>query len=156
MALNRLTNLCGLLLVTCVAQAPAPAEPARSPLAVELRLQQRANEHGRRLVSSRVEAVEAFLLLEAPLRDGDVASDLAGSLFEILPDSVNRLWLSWPGATAGDARLFWRGAPVAQQVESLLARDESVSAQRLHPDPCKPTHLVSGNASQATGRRCPR
>ena len=107
-----------LLLLTIPMLASAASEQTRPP--IELRLQEMLERQDRQAQSLLLEAQEAFILLSAPVRDGPPLSELAESMFAVLPRNVKRLWLSWPGARGSEARLLWRGEPVRAQADALL------------------------------------
>lgn len=128
----------------------------------ELRLQEVLERQDRQAESILLEAQEAYVLLSAPARDGIPLSELADSLFTVLPQGVGRLWLSWPGVQAREARLFWRGAPIRSKATQLLgqAGDEDGAMMALRVDPCgglraekstDPTHGCETGALRFTG-----
>jgi len=119
------------LLVLLPLMLPMFAASGQTPAPVELRLQEVLERWDRQAESILLEAQDAFILMSAPVGDGAPLADLAESLFGRLPQGVSRLWLSWPGEQASEARLFWRGGPVRSQVRAMLRQVGATNRTRI-------------------------
>jgi len=110
---------------------PAVVDSAEAPLS-ELRLRLLLSGSGQEGATVLLDPTEAYVGLTDSPESEAAAARLAARLLEALPAGVSRIWLSWPGAQGGGARLFERGAPARTLAQDILAALKGGEIRRIH------------------------